>query len=523
MKFSYISRSNPSVEAEMTPARRILIVVCSCFLISSQAEAAELGAFTNSADVGKVKNSGSTKYDSNRQTYEMAGSGANMWFDNDEFHFTYRKMSGDFILRTRAYLVGEGVDPHRKIGWMIRQSLDPDSAYVDVAVHGDGLTSMQFRRTKGADTEEVVSKLTGPDIMQLSRQGGKYAMSVAKYGEPLASEELASVDLGDEVYVGLFICSHNADVVERAVFENVRIIAPAAPDFRPYRDYIGSHLEVMDIDSGHREIVHTVEDTLQAPNWTHDNKALIFNREGLLYRFDLATQEVTKIESGFADQNNNDHVISFDGRKLGISHHLGDERHSVIYTMPIGGGEPKAVTTLSAHSYLHGWSPDDQHLIYTAQRDGDFDIFRIPVKGGEEINLTNSPGLDDGSEYSPDGKTIYFNSSRSGKMQIWRMDHDGKNQRQVTKDEYNSWFPHISPDGQSMVILSFDASIDADDHPFYKQIYLRLLRKNGDGWGEPKVIAYVYGGQGTINVPSWSPDSKRIAFVSYSDVVRLKQ
>lgn len=506
----------------MTHIRSVLFVFCLSFLFPASLKAAELGVFTNSLDVGDVESAGSTRYVPDLQVYEIAGAGANMWFDHDEFQFAYRKLSGDFILRARARLIGEGVDPHRKIGWMIRKSLDPDSPYVDVAVHGDGLTSMQFRRTQGADTEEVVSKVKAPDVIQLARQEGKFVMSVAKYGDPFSSEVLADVELGDEVYVGLFVCAHNSDVVERAVFENVRIIAPAAPDFRPYSDYIGSHLEVMDLETGLRKIVHTVEDSLQAPNWTRDDKALIFNRNGVLYRFDLATRDVNQIDTGFAENNNNDHVISFEGSQLGISHHTGEDGISVIYTLPTGGGMPKAITTLAAHSYLHGWSPDDKFLIYTAQRNGDFDIFRIPSGGGEEIKLTNAPGLDDGSEYSPDGKTIYFNSARSGKMQIWRMDIDGNNQRPVTNDDYNNWFSHVSPDGESMVVLSFDQSVQPDDHPFYKQVYLRLFQKLGDRWGHPKVIAYVYGGQGTINVPSWSPDGKRIALVSNCDVARLK-
>ena len=468
-----------------------------------------------------MKNQGNTKYDSATQSFAISGSGTNMWFDKDEFQFAYRKLTGDFILRTRAHFIGEGVDAHRKFGWMIRNSLDTDSAYVDAAIHGDGLTSMQFRRTAGAETEQVEFKLTAPDVIQLSRIGGKYTMSVAKYGEPFTSEELVDVKLNDEVYVGLFVCSHNPDVVEKAVFKNVRMVVPAASNFRPYRDYIGSHLELMELKSGDRQVIHTVEDSLQAPNWTRDDKALIYNRNGLLYRFELASKEVSKIDSDFANQNNNDHVISFDGKRLGISHHTGDNRTSVVYTMPITGGKPKAITTLDAHSYFHSWSPDDKYLIYTAQRHGDFDIYRIPSDGGEEKNLTRNAGLDDGSEYAPDGKTIYFNSSRSGKMQIWAMSADGEDQTQVTDDEFNNWFPHISPDGQSMVILSFDDEVDADDHPFYKHVYIRLLTKEGESWSKPKVIAYVYGGQGTINVPSWSPDGKHIAFVSNSDVARL--
>jgi Tol biopolymer transport system component len=129
--------------------------------------------------------------------------------------------------------------------------------------------------------------------------------------------------------------------------------------------------------------------------------------------------------------------------------------------------------------------------------------------------LTDAPGLDDGPEYAPDGRTIYFNSSRTGDMRIWRMTPDGSGQEPVTSGVFHDWFPHVSPDGRRIVFLSFQKDVAADDHPFYKQVYIRMMSA-ADGPDEPRVIAYVYGGQGTINVPSWSPDSKRIAFVSNS-------
>jgi len=212
--------------------------------------------------------------------------------------------------------------------------------------------------------------------------------------------------------------------------------------------------------------------------------------------------------------NNNDHVLSFDGKRLGISHHsAGDKDESVVYVLPARGGEPRRVTS-KAPSYLHGWSPDGRFLVYTGGRDGNYDVYRIPAEGGDEVRLTDTPGLDDGPEYTPDGRFIYFNSARTGDMRIWRMDPDGGGQEPVMSDGFHDWFPHVSPDGRRIVFLSFERDVAADDHPFYKQVYLRLMPV--DGSSRPKVVAYVYGGQGTINVPSWSPDGKRIAFVSNS-------
>jgi hypothetical protein len=496
---------------------RILSPTLSLALIGNALAAqSPLGVFEAETDVGRVGKSGFASYDSQRQAYRVVGSGQNMWGDHDDFHFVWKRMTGNFILSTRASFIGAGGDAHRKIGWTIRPSLASNSTHVTAALHGNGLMSLQFRRTPGAMTEEAKSRDSLPNadaVIQLERRDGVYVMSVAQFGDTLATQELTGVSLPDTVYVGLFVCSHNDAVVERGAFSNVRITTPAKADLVPYRDYLGSNLEILDVATGNATIVHRYRGSFQAPNWTLDGKALIYAQEGKLYRFDLASRSPAVINTGFATRNNNDHVLSFDGRMVAISHHaVEDSGASIVYTVAATGGTPKRVTA-KGPSYLHGWSPDGRWLVYTGQRNGDFDVYKIRVGGGEETRLTSAPGLDDGPEYTPDGAYIYFNSARSGRMQIWRMRPDGSAQEQITKDGFNNWFPHISPDGKSIVYISFPPDVPADDHPFYKHVLLRLMPIGG---GPSRVIAYVYGGQGTINVPSWSPDGKRLAFVSNS-------
>ena len=270
--------------------------------------------------------------------------------------------------------------------------MDPGSAQASAVVHGDGLTSLQYRKEAGKDTEEIRLPISGADQVQLERKGGTYIMSAARFGEPYASERVEGIDLGDEVLVGLFVCSHNAEVVEKARFTNVRITIPAAENFVPYQDYIGGTIELLDVDTGRRTAVFRSDRPIQAPNWTKDGRFLIYNVDGLLYRFELATGRTSKIDTGFATANNNDHVLSFDGKRLGISHHSAEDKdESIIYTLPVKGGTPKRVTS-KAPSYLHGWSPDGRFLVYTGGRSENFDVYRIPVKGGDEVRLTDAPG-----------------------------------------------------------------------------------------------------------------------------------
>ena len=286
-------------------------------------------------------------------------------------------------------------------------------------------------------------------------------------------------------------------------------------EFMAQRDSF-SILETMDVHTGVRTVLREFDYVIEAPNWTKNGRFLIYNSKGRMYSYELASGDIQEIDTGFAIDCNNDHVLSPDNMQLAVSHHTSEDANSRIYIVPLAGGEPVLVTE-KGPSYLHGWSPDGKRLAYCAARDGQYDIYTIAVEGGAETQLTDLPGLDDGPEYSPDGEYIWFNSTRTGLMQVWRMRTDGSEQTQMVQEEANCWFPHVSPNGRLVVYIAYGKDdVAAGDHPPNKNVELRLVPAEG---GESKTIAKLFGGQGTINVNSWSPDNRTIAFVSY----RLKE
>jgi TolB protein len=277
------------------------------------------------------------------------------------------------------------------------------------------------------------------------------------------------------------------------------------------RDSI-SILETVDVHTGVRTVLKEFDYVIEAPNWTQDGRYLVYNSKGRMYTYELANGDIKEIDTGFAIDCNNDHVLSPDNSHLAVSHFTYEDATSRIYILPFGVGSPVLVTE-NGPSYLHGWSPDGKHLAYCGARNGQYDIYTISVDGGPETQLTDLPGLDDGPEYAPDGKSIWFNSTRTGLMQIWRMDVDGSNPVQVVQEDANCWFPHVSPDGKWVVYITYDKNdVAPGSHPPNKHVELRLIPVEG---GESKLIAKLFGGQGTINVNSWSPDNRTIAFVSY--------
>jgi Tol biopolymer transport system component len=493
-----------------------LVIVCVVFYIFSSlvGNAQPMKYKFAGISVGNPKLSGSTHFDNQTQTYTLKGAGENMWFNKDEFWFENIKIKGDFILSANLGFVGSGVNAHRKIGLMVRSGFETDAAYVDCAVHGDGLTGMQVREKKGENTDEVKSTVSAPEFVQIERKGTNYIVRVSKNNQPLEVVAEKRFDLGEEVLAGLFICSHDPDVVESAKFWNVRIEIPASAEVNGYQNPSPSRLEIMDIQTGLRKIIYETNDHIEAPNWSRNGEYLIYNSAGILYEFNLSDSEISKINTGSVTSNNNEHGISFDGKTLAISSatEIDGQRKSIIYTVPVKGGNPKRITQ-KGPSYWHGWSPDGNWLTYCAERNGNYDVYKIPSAGGEEIRLTAAEGLDDGPEYSPDGKYVYFNSTRTGMMQIWRMKPDGSEQEQVTFDGFQNWFAHPSPDGNWIIMISYLPEVPASSHPHNKRVMLRMMPACG---GSIKTLAFLYGGQGTINVPSWSPDSNQVAFVSYT-------
>jgi hypothetical protein len=479
-----------------------------------------VGIFENHVDVGTVLHPGSASFDQAKSTYTLTGSGENMWLAADAFQFAWKKVSGDLDLTADISFATTTGNEHKKAVLMLRQSLDADSVYADVALHASGLTALQHRDAKGAITEEVQSNISGSVRLRITRRGNYVYMSLAGAGQELQySGASTRVPLEGEFYVGIGVCSHDKDAVEKATFSNVSLHPLGAASGHPV---LNSTLETISVDSTDRRVVYHAEGRFEAPNWSHNGAYFLFNRNGHLEKLPVAGGKPEIVNTGMADHLNNDHGISPDATLLAISDNSqetksptgGSAHDSLVYVVPIAGGAARRITQ-NAPSYWHGWSADGKTLAFVGQRNGDFDIYTIPVTGGDETRLTTANGLDDGPEYSPDGQYIYFNSERTGHMQIWRMKVDGSDQEQVFSDDYNNWFPHISPDGKWIVFLTYEK--DVTGHPENKDVMLRLMSLGGESTNDKKitVLAKLFGGQGTINVPSWSPDSESIAFVSY--------
>ncbi len=486
-------------------AATALIATCAASPALAQS-ATPIGVLEGSTDVGTVLHAGAVKYDASQQAYTVSGSGENMWFASDAFQFVWKRVSGDATLTADIAFPVKGGNAHRKAILMVRQSLDADSAYADAALHGDGLTSLQARTEKGAVTHEVQANGTAPTRLRIVKRGEQVYIFLAGAGEPLrfagGSMRLA---LQEPYYIGIGVCSHDKDAVETAVFSNVELTS--GPPSGSTQPRLFSTLETVTVASTDARSIYVTPGRIEAPAWTPDGASLLFSRDGRIERVAATGGQPQVLDNGSARHADSYHAISPDGQWLALCDDSQQPGKTAIYVAPVTGGTPRRVTAQTP-SWGPAWSPDGKTLAYTAERGGQVGIYSIPVAGGEETRLT-AEGRNGAPAFSPSGEFIYFSSDRSGSRQIWRMSPDGSVQEQVTGDGYNNINPHVSPDGQRIVFLSYGKNIDV---PRDRQVLLRTMTL-----GEKKIgfLASFTGGLGSIEAPSWSPDGKRLAFVSY--------
>jgi Tol biopolymer transport system component len=350
-------------------------------------------------------------------------------------------------------------------------------------------------------------------------------MSAGNPGKPLVASIPATVSLDGPVYVGIGVCSHDAKVLETAVFSNVSIQELPATEPHANPENVRSKISIYDLETRSVHVAYTADKLWEAPNWSPDGKYLIANSGGVIYRFVLDAKGAAQPEKLALDKAydcNNDKALSPDGKRLAFSAQHSPAHGSQVYVSNADGTSPQMVTA-NIPSYFHGWSPDGRSLAFVGERGGNFDIYRVSSTGGKEERLTSSPGFDDGPDYSPDGKWIYINSDRSGKEAAWRFPANGAgpddmNAEMVVSDGLEDWFPHIAPNGKKLVYIGYPAGTPTHN-PRNVHIAIKLVAiDHGKVASTQKTLVEATGGQGTMNVNSWSPDSMRFAYVTYEPI-----
>jgi TolB protein len=486
----------------MSPAKLCLWVVCSIGMLPAQ-----VGIFEGQSDIGVVSHPGSEEYDSAAKAYTLSSSGENMWAAEDDFHYVWKKLTGDLTLTADIAFPTTTGNAHKKGVLMVRRTLDKDSDYVDAAVHVVGLTSLQSRDQKGGTTREVQSYLPSPKRLRLVKRGDYFFMFVAGAdGVFHLSGGGMKLALDESFYVGIGACAHDKDAVEKVVFSNVEL-EPAKPGSGKPTLY--STLEAVPVQSTDRRSVFVAANRLEGPNWTADGKTLLFTRNGHLERVAAAGGTPEPVSVGKLSHLGSQHGISPDGANLAVTD--GQTGKAAVYVLPVTGGDPKRLTKQTP-SYWQAWSPDGKTVLYTGTRKGKNGFYTTPVEGGPETQINAGEGVNENPVYSSDGKYIYFDSDRTGTCQIWRMMADGSAQEQITDgaDGFANSNPHVSPNGLQVAFVSTDksGSVQAGD----KDMKIRSMMLTTKAI---RIIANLVGGDGTFDGEPWSPDSRTLSFVSY--------
>jgi TolB protein len=504
----------------MQSHRVIFAAAAACLVCGSSAaqeRPAPLGIFDGQSDIGSVIPPGTAQYEQASGTYTVTSAGANTWYRVDDFHYVWKKVSGDLALTAEVSFPPRAYDhepnPHRKGLLMFRQSLDAGAAYADIGVHGSDLTALQYRTERGANTQDIELNTPAPRTVRLEKRGDTFTLLLSRNGEPLHPVGAAiELHLEAPFYVGIGAVSHDVATTDKVEFSHLSLQA-LSPRPREEKLTLYSTLETLQTDDQFRRamLIRTAAGYIQSPNWAPDRKSIYVHEDGRVMKIPYLMPEAggtpQPIEVGTLVDCSGNFGLSPDGRWLAVScAETKGGPHQVYIVLAGGSSSPRQLTRGPAQSFFHAWAPDGRTVAFTRGSAGKADIYTIPLARGPETRLT-SDTLNDGPDYSPDGKQIYFDSRRSGTTQIWRMSSDGSAAEQLTDDPRTNTSPHVSPDGKSVAFLS--QPLDSD-----QSIGAAQLKVFNIGDGSIRTIAQLQGNRGSFSMYAWG-DPKHLAFVSY--------
>lgn len=510
-------------------AGRIWLVLLICAAATVSAEAAApmgsqspaLGLFQADSDIGNVAPAGSAHYDARRHVYTIASAGANTWYHVDHFNYLWTRASGDLAITAQISFpprrYHHDPDPHRKGLLMFRQSLAPGSAYVDAALHGVGLTALQYRRERGANTPDVELTLNAPQTLRLEKRGDVFTLYVSQAGEPLHQVGASMrLHLRAPFYVGLGALSHDAHTTDAIQFSHVTL-GPLKPLPAGIRRVLYSTLQTIEFTNQFRRavVIRSVPAYMQSADWAPDGKSILVFENGRIERIAYLTPDgggpAQPVDVDGLVGCSGNFGLSPDGKLLAVSCSAVRGGVHQVYLLPDRSGAPRQLTRGTAASYFHAWSPDGKTVAFTRGSASHADIFTIAAAGGPETRLTHDT-VNDGPVYSPDGQYIYFDSSRSGTTQIWRMRTDGSEAEQMTDDERLNSSPHISPDGKVLAFLSQPPGHGIGFGP----AALKVMRFDD---GQIQNVVELRGDRGSFSMQPWG-NAKRFAFITYQELPR---
>ncbi len=475
-----------------------------------------MGIFQGQSDVGSVTPPGTAAYDPRIDAYALTSAGANTWYHVDDFHYLWRKASGDWTLTADIAFPPPGYshapNPHRKGILMFRQTLEPGAVYAALDVHGSGMTALQYRRERGANTEDIELNIRTPQTVRIEKRADTFTVFLSAGGEPLHQVGASTrLRLKSPFYVGLGAVSHDVDTIDNVQFSHVALRRPAAA--KRSHPVLYSTLRTIQVEDQYRRamVIRSVPKVMQSVNWLPGGGSLYIHEEGHLekiaYLDPPAGAPPQPIDVGKLVDCSGNYGFSPDGRWLAVScaeTPLGEHQ---VYVLPAGGGDAvRKLTDGTQSSFFHAWSPDTRTVAFTRGSASKADIFTIPAMGGEESRLTRDR-VNDAPDFSPDGQFIYFDSSRSGSTQIWRMRPDGSQPEQITDDAGRNSSPHISPDGKYLAFLSQPGDADS-------KVGDAALRIMAFSDGLIRTVAEFQGDRGSFAMYSWG-DVDTLAFVSY--------